>query len=118
VLGGAGLAVSAASRHPAAAAAFAAWASGAEAQRDVVARSGGQPAHRAAWDDPALDALSGAFYSGTRATIDAAWVRPREAWWPGLQLEAGELLTAGLRRRTPPAEISDGLHELFRRHSR
>jgi multiple sugar transport system substrate-binding protein len=118
VLGGAGLAVSAASPHPAEAAAFAAWASGAEAQRDIVGACGGQPAHRAAWDDPRLDARTGAFYSGTRATIEGAWVRPRDAWWPGLQLAAGELLTAGLRRGTPAAEISDGLHELFRRHSR
>jgi multiple sugar transport system substrate-binding protein len=118
VLGGAGLAVSAASRHPAEAAEFAVWASGADAQRNVVAPSGGQPAHRAAWDDPELDALAGGFYSGTRATIGGAWVRPREAWWPGLQLAAGELLTAGLRQRRPAAEITDELHELFRRHSR
>ena len=70
VLGGAGLAVSAASAHPAEAAAFAAWASGAEAQHDIVARTGGQPGHRSAWDDPELDALAGGFYSGTRASIE------------------------------------------------
>ena len=70
MLGGAGLAVSAASAHPAEAAAFAAWASGAEAQHDIVARTGGQPGHRSAWDDPELDALAGGFYSGTRASIE------------------------------------------------
>ena len=43
-------------RSPAEAAAFAAWASGAEAQHDIVARTGGQPGHRSAWDDPELDA--------------------------------------------------------------
>ena len=116
VLGGAGLAVSSASAHPEEAAAFAAWASGAEAQHDVVARTGGQPGHRSAWDDPALDELSGGFYSGTRASIESAWVRPRDAWWPGLQLEAGRLLTSNLLEADPD-DLTGRLHELHRRHS-
>jgi multiple sugar transport system substrate-binding protein len=117
VLGGAGLAVSAASTHAAEAAAFAAWASGRDVQRDIVGRNGGQPAHRSAWDDPDLDARAGGVYSGTRATIEAAWVRPRDPWWPGLQLAAGELLTYGLRAGEPAAALTDRLHDLYRRHS-
>jgi multiple sugar transport system substrate-binding protein len=117
VLGGAGLAVSAATSHPQEAAAFAAWASGADAQHEIVGRYGGQPAQRAAWDDAALDVHIGGFYSGTRATIDRAWVRPREPWWPGLQLEAGELLTYGLRAGEPATALTDRLHDLYRRHS-
>lgn len=116
VLGGAGLAVSAASTQQPAAAAFAAWASGAEAQCDLVARTGGQPGHRAAWDDPELDALSGGFYSGTRASLEHAWMRPRDLWWPDFQLEAGALLTAELTS-TPAAHLTDRIHELHRRHS-
>lgn len=116
VLGGAGLAVSAASAHPAEAAAFAAWASGAEAQHDIVARTGGQPGHRSAWDDSALDALAGGFYSGTQASIEAAWVRPRDGWWPAFQLEAGRLLTGNLLDGDPDA-LTGRLHELHRRHS-
>ena len=116
VLGGAGLAVSAASAHPAEAAAFAAWASGAEAQHDIVARTGGQPGHRSAWDDPELDALAGGFYSGTRASIEAAWVRPRDDWWPAFQLEAGQLLTDNLLDGDPD-DLTGRLHELHRRHS-
>jgi multiple sugar transport system substrate-binding protein len=116
VLGGAGLAVSAASRQPAEAAAFAAWASGAEAQQDIVARTGGQPGHRSAWDDPALDALAGGFYSGTRATIEQAWVRPRDEWWPPFQLEAGRLLTDNLLDGDPD-DLTARLRELHRRRS-
>jgi multiple sugar transport system substrate-binding protein len=116
VLGGAGLAVSAASERPAEAAAFAAWASGAEAQHDIVARTGGQPGHRSAWDDPELDALAGGFYSGTRASIEAAWVRPRDDWWPAFQLEAGELLTDNLLDADPD-DLTARLLELHRRHS-
>jgi multiple sugar transport system substrate-binding protein len=115
VLGGAGLAVTTASAHPHEAGAFAAWASGAEAQHDIVARRGGQPGHRAAWDDPELDALVGGFYSGTRATIDAAWVRPRERWYPRLQLDAGELLCAGLRAGEDAHALTERMHELYAR---
>jgi multiple sugar transport system substrate-binding protein len=116
VLGGAGLAVSAACAQPEAAARFAAWASGGDAQRDIVARTGGQPGHRSAWDDPELDAISGGFYSGTRASIDAAWVRPRGQWWPAFQLEAGRLLTENLLDEEV-GSLTGRLLELHRRHS-
>jgi len=116
VLGGAGLAVSAASSQPSPAAEFAAWASGGEAQREIVARTGGQPGHRSAWDDPELDRISGGFYSGTRASIDNAWVRPRGEWWPALQLEAGRMLTENLLVGDV-GTLTDDLRELHRRHS-
>jgi len=92
-LGGAGLAIAATSQHPHEAAAFAAWASSADVQRTIVARSGGQPSSRSAWTDAALDHDSHGFYSDTIATIENAWVRPRDAWWPSFQLEGGRLLT-------------------------
>jgi multiple sugar transport system substrate-binding protein len=115
VLGGAGLAISATTEHAAEASAFAAWACGGEAQREIVARAGGQPSHAAVWDDAALDALAGGFYSGTRSTIDRAWVRPRDAWWPDLQIGAGELLARGLQRGLPPDAITHQLHDLYER---
>lgn len=116
VLGGAGLAVSAATTQPGPAAEFAAWASGGDAQRDIVARTGGQPGHRAAWDDPELDRLAGGFYTGTRASIDTAWVRPRGEWWPQLQLDAGRLLTENLLAGDTHALTAE-LRDLHRRHS-
>src|SRR5262249_34882627 len=95
----------AATRPPAEAAAFAAWASGAQAQRTVVAQFGGQPGNRAAWLDAELDRIAGGFYSGTLATIEAAWVRPRAASWPPFQLDGGRVLSAALRNGTAPADI-------------
>jgi multiple sugar transport system substrate-binding protein len=114
VLGGAGLAVSATSRHPAEAAAFAAWSSGAEAQRTLVAPAGGQPGSRSAWLDPDLDARAGGFFSGTLATIEAAWVRPRDAWWPAFQREAGRLLTSALADRASAVPTFAQLDDLYR----
>jgi multiple sugar transport system substrate-binding protein len=114
VLGGAGLAVSSGSQRLIEAAAFAAWASGKDAQSRFVAPSGGQPGSRSAWLDPAIDAAAGGFYSGTRASMEAAWMRPRDAWWPAFQLEAGALLNAALRSRLPAATTIARLDDLYR----
>jgi multiple sugar transport system substrate-binding protein len=117
VLGGAGLAVSSASSSAEEAAAFAAWASGREAQVEIVAATGGQPGCRFAWDDPSLDASAGGFYSSTRASVEQAWVRPRDPWWPAFQLEAGRLLTRALATSRPATETFRALDELFRERS-
>lgn len=113
ILGGAGLAVSAASLHKKEAAAFAAFASGAEAQRTLVGAVGGQPGSASAWDDPGLDRASGGFFSGTRASIEGAWVRPRDPWWPPFQLEGGALLNRGLAEAMPSKGILDRLDRLY-----
>jgi multiple sugar transport system substrate-binding protein len=77
LLGGVGLGVSARSSNVAAAAEFALWVAGAEVQRTTFYAGGGQPAHVAAWDDATLDAQAGGFFSGTRTTLERAWIRPR-----------------------------------------
>jgi multiple sugar transport system substrate-binding protein len=114
ILGGAGLAVSATSPHPQAAAAFAAFASGADAQRSLVGPAGGQPGSRTAWTDPELDGASGGFFSGTTATIERAWVRPRDRWWPSFQLEGGRLLSGGFAAAEPPQRHLEALDNLYR----
>jgi multiple sugar transport system substrate-binding protein len=105
VLGGAGLAISAHGDHPHEAARFAAWVCCEDTQRKIVAPAGGQPANVACWLDPALNEASGGFYGATRDTIDAAWTRPREPWWPSFQLQAGHALTRGLHEREPAGRL-------------
>ena len=118
VLGGAGLAVSATATEPHLAAAFAVAASGSFHQVTFVAPAGGQPGSATAWHDPAIDAAAGGFYSGTIATIEAAWVRPRDAWWPAFQLESGLLLTRSLEERQHPAAVFAALESLYLDHLR
>jgi multiple sugar transport system substrate-binding protein len=113
VLGGAGLGVSAFSAHPTEAAAFAAWMSGTEAQRDFVLPADGQPSSRTVWHDPDADAVVGGFFSGTRATIEASHVRPRDPWWPDYQEVAGIRLVQALRSGTAPGPIRDELNRLL-----
>ncbi len=114
ILGGAGLAVTSTSAHPAEAAAFAAFASGADAQRTLVGPVGGQPGSRTAWNAPELDLLAGGFFSGTVATIEHAWVRPRDRWWPAFQLEGGRLLRDGLEARETPQRLLELLDARYR----
>ena len=116
VLGGAGLAVPATSGYPVEAAAFAAWICGAAAQRDIVCVHAGQPASRRVWSDPSADALVGGFFSGTRATMDGAFVRPQTARWPRWQEFAGERLVELLRAGTPPGRIHRELTDLAEAH--
>jgi multiple sugar transport system substrate-binding protein len=109
VLGGAGLAVSAHSKRPDAAAEFAAWVAGPHAQTTIVARTGGQPAARAAWTEPG----AGDFYSATLSTLETAWIRPRGAWWPEFQLAAGEALTRGLAAGAAPGALLAELETIY-----
>ena len=113
ILGGAGLAVSSASAHPDAAAAFAAWVCAAETQKRIVAPAGGQPGSRRAWLDPEVNRLTGGFTSSTLASIEAAFIRPRESWWPTFQLTAGETLNARLRERADPADMFEEVERLY-----
>lgn len=114
MLGGAGLAVSATSKHPHDAAEFAAWVAGASAQREVVLPNGGQPASRAAWLDPEADELVGGFFSGTRRTLEEAVVRPREQWWPGFQELAGIRLVDMLQSHATEGQMIAALNTLLR----
>ena len=106
--------MSATSAHAEQAAAFAAFASGAEAQRTLVGPVGGQPGSRTAWNAPELDAAANGFFSGTLATIEQAWVRPRAHWWPAFQLEGGRLLNRGLAAGAEPAALLAALDERYR----
>jgi multiple sugar transport system substrate-binding protein len=114
ILGGAGLAVSATSAHAEEAAAFAAFASGAEAQRAIVGPVGGQPGSRTAWTAPEIDREAHGFFSGTYATIEQAWVRPRERWWPAFQFEGGRLLNEGLAKAESPRRLLQVLDASYR----
>ncbi len=112
-LGGVGLAVSAESAAIEAAVAFVLWTCSGSVQRGLIASAGGQPAHRSAWEDPVLNRASRGFYDRTRATIDAAWVRPRETWWPAFQRTGGETLRRGLVAGLPSEEILRRLGEVL-----
>lgn len=76
-LGGAGLAISRGCKRRETALAYLEFTASPSIQRTLYFQSGGQPGHRCAWLDPAVNAASGNFFANTLSTLDSAWVRPR-----------------------------------------
>jgi multiple sugar transport system substrate-binding protein len=113
-LGGAGLAVSAFSRHRAAASDFAFWVASGFIQRGLYADAGGQPAHADAWEDERVNGEAGRFYVDTRPTLEGAWLRPRHAGYLAFQGAASERLNDGLRAKERASTIVEALNAMFR----
>jgi multiple sugar transport system substrate-binding protein len=114
ILGGAGLAVSATTAHPAVAADYAAYVGSAEVQRGVYFAAGGQPGHRAAWLDGAVNAAASDFFRDTLDTLDRAYLRPRYDGFLAVQERAGELIHAWLTEGGRPDPLLDALDALYR----
>jgi multiple sugar transport system substrate-binding protein len=112
--GGVGLAVSARCTDIPAAAEFARYVVSAACQRGTYVRVGGQPAHRSAWTDPAVDELVPGFFPSTLATVEASFVRPRSPGYPAYQQKAGRLLHERLRRGEPTSALVRDLGALWR----
>ena len=91
MLGGTGLAVSAATKHREAAIAFTRFCLSAPAQERIIPEHHGQPALVSAWEDAENDARFGKYFSSVRASIETAWIRPRRPRYIRFQAEAGRL---------------------------
>lgn len=114
-LGGTGIAVSAFSEHRQAAVDFAYWIASGDVQRGPYAHTGGQPGHADAWEDEAVNTATSDFYTATRRTLEAAWVRPRHNGYMAFQQSASDRLNAGLRGHHGAETIVDDLNDQFRR---
>ncbi len=110
-IGGTGLAVSALSRHVPEAMAYVRFAAAAATQH-AFALHHGQPAHRAVWEDEAINQLFGGGYRDTRATMDRCWIRPRYNGYLAFQEKAGELMEAHLRGEIAEAALLSQLQRL------
>jgi multiple sugar transport system substrate-binding protein len=84
-----------------------------DVQVGLYAELGGQSADRRAWSDASADESAGGFYSATRATIEAAWVRPRFAGYVEFQAAASAGLRDGLLRGEKPRVLAGRVNELF-----
>jgi multiple sugar transport system substrate-binding protein len=91
-LGGAGLAVSRSCKAPQEALAYVEFTASPVIQKTLYMHSGGQPGHRSAWLNPAVNASSTNFFANTLPTLDSAWVRPRFPGFIGFQDVASKLV--------------------------
>ena len=114
ILGGAGVAISARTKHPEAAAAYAAYVASPDVQRGVYFAAGGQPGHRAAWQDEAVNAASSDFFADTLAALDRAYLRPRYLGFMEVQERSGEVVHAWLAEGGSDEALLDRLDELYR----
>jgi multiple sugar transport system substrate-binding protein len=110
-IGGTGLGIAAATRHPEAARAYAAFLAEPETQR-AFALHHGQPARVEAWHDEAIDRRFGGGFSATRASIEQAWTRPRYPGYLRFQAKAGALIEAHLRGEVSERALVGALHDL------
>jgi multiple sugar transport system substrate-binding protein len=114
VLGGTGIAISANCKHVSAALDYALFVASGATQKGIYVHAGGQPSHRAAWDDALADALCGGFFSGTRLTQNEALVRPRYSGYVSLQTDGGKALQEYLRDGGSLSATLEKLNALYR----
>lgn len=113
ILGGAGVAISAGTKHPEAAAAYAAYVASPGVQRGVYFDGGGQPGHRAAWIDERVNAASSSFFADTLANLDRAFLRPRYNGFMAAQEHSAELVHHWLAEDASPDSLLDRLDTLY-----
>ena len=114
VLGGTGIAISANCENVTAAMDYALFAANGHTQKTIYVQAGGQPSHRAAWDDKFADQLCGGFFSGTRLTQEEAIVRPRYSGYVALQTDGGNALQEHLRDGCSLDATLEKLDQLYR----
>jgi multiple sugar transport system substrate-binding protein len=114
VLGGTGIAISTNCKNVAAAVDYALFTANGHRQKTIYVQAGGQPSHRAAWDDMFADQLCGGFFSGTRGTQEEAFVRPRYSGYVALQSDGGMALQEHLRDGRSLDATLEKLDQLYR----
>jgi multiple sugar transport system substrate-binding protein len=91
-LGGAGIAISQASKNPVLAAEIAYLLSSPKIQATSYVEAGGQPGNLLAWQSPYANLMTNNFFTNTIRTLEEAWVRPRLYGWPEIQYAASQII--------------------------
>lgn len=94
ILGGVGLAISAASRHIGAALDYARFVISGSAQTEIFPANEGQPGLTEAWQSPSLPKATQKFYHVMLDGMRSAYTRPRFPGWMEIELESGPALLA------------------------
>ena len=114
-LGGAGLAISSRCLQVRHAVAYAAFVASAQTQRALYTFSGGQPGHRAAWQDAETNRHTQDFFRNTLPTLEQAWVRPRFPGFIAFQTTAAQIVHEYLQSGGPEADVLKAMNEVLMR---
>jgi multiple sugar transport system substrate-binding protein len=85
-----------------------------DVQRGIYFAAGGQPGHRTAWLDEAVNAASSDFFRDTLAALDRAYLRPRYLGFMEVQERSGELIHDWLAEGGSADDLLDRLNALYR----
>lgn len=107
LLGGAGIGVSAQSRHRQAAMDYAMFLCSPEYQRGDYVRAGGQPGSLQAWQDNVVNAGTGGFFQDTLKTISASYLRPTHFGFMTFFRETAPKVAAAITGEMAVGELSD-----------
>jgi len=98
-LGGAGIAISSATKNVELAAKVAILLSLPEIQSTTYVDAGGQPGNIAAWKAPHANGITRNFFNNTLRTLERAWVRPRFLGWPDVQYQSSLIIHKILKEK-------------------
>lgn len=115
-LGGTGLALSAKTRHAAAAAAYAQYVAEGATQAGLYTAAGGQPGHRRAWLDAENNRQTQDYFRATLPTLEAAYLRPRFDGYIDFQIKAPAHVVAALKGEIAPRVALERLNALYREY--
>ena len=93
---------------------FAAFAASPETQQGIYFQGGGQPGHRTAWLDDAVNAASTNFFRDTLPTLDEALVRPQFPGYMAFQDAGTPVAHDCIAGKTKPADAARELNQLYR----
>ncbi len=113
-LGGAGIAVSAKTRHPRVATDFAQFTASPEVQKGIYFQGGGQPGYRAAWLDEVVNAASNNFFRDTLKTLDEALLRPQFPGYMTFQDAGTPVAHDCIAGKIRPADAAREINRLYR----
>lgn len=112
-LGGAGLAVSSKTAAPEQAMAYAAFTASPETQKGLYFEAGGQPGHRAAWTDGAVNAACNHFFRNTLDTLDNAILRPKHPRYMDFQDAATPIAHAAVTGKLSVADATRQINAIW-----
>ncbi len=113
ILGGAGIGITKSCENPEIAAKVIEVIGSPNIQRTLYATTGGQPGHRSAWLDPALNSFTNNFYANTLENLDNSYLRPRFPGFIEIQSGSGDILAEAVYGKTSPEKAVQGINKLY-----
>ncbi|RLP25250.1 extracellular solute-binding protein [Mesorhizobium sp. YM1C-6-2] len=114
LLGGAGIGVSAQSRHRQEAVDYALFLCSPDYQRGEYVTAGGQPGSLSAWKDKAANDLSRDFFKSTLRTIQSSYLRPTHPGFIAFFRECAPRVQAAISGQTSTSDLAGTLNRIYR----